>query len=67
MSKAIYDCYLSDETKNSGEMSKIVFKGNKLTPFKLDDCIWLVYSKKRNTSEGVVKRLSKAIRKLKKK
>ena len=63
MAKAQHDCYLSDETKNYGEMSKIVFKGNKLEPFKLDDCVWIVYSKKRYTQAIIIKRLNKALKK----
>ncbi|KKK89450.1 hypothetical protein LCGC14_2732980 [marine sediment metagenome] len=64
MVKAQYDLYLSDQTKNWGEMGQVIFKGNLVEPVKLDDCLWLVYSKKRYTEEQLCEKFIKSIKKL---
>jgi len=60
MAKAQYHLYLSKQTKNWGDMGQIVFKGNKITPFKFDDCLWLVYSKVKYNEDEVVNKLGMA-------
>ena len=57
MSKAQHDCYISKQSKDYGEESYIIIKGNQLESFKLSSYIFLVWSKKHHSKKNIIERL----------
>ena len=57
MAKSQHSCYISKSSKNYGQASTLIFRGNLLKNFRLDNYLYLVWSGKEMSEISIINRL----------